>query len=257
MKLALERSGNGAPLVFLHAFPLSRKMWEPQRVLSKNFQFIAVDFPGFGESLLETRSASMEQMARDVITTLDAADLKDPAIFIGLSMGGYVLLQLAKLFPERLRGLAMVSTRASADSIEARARRYQNIEIAEKEGAAALGEKMLPSLLGETTMKSRPAVVTTVRAIAAKQTAAAVSAALRGMAERPDMTETLSQIKCPVFVASGREDTVIKTSEMETMAKALPHAEFAAIDQVGHLLNLERPDVFNDLFLHFLKRRLL
>lgn len=256
MSLASEQAGNGIPLVFLHAFPLDRRMWAPQESFAKHYRRIAVDFPGFNESRLTT-SSSMETMARGVMKTLDSLGVREKAVFVGLSMGGYVLMQIARVFPDRIRAAAFVSTRSAPDTAEGKQKRLDNIEIVQKQGVKKLVELQLPALLGETTHRERPNVVETVRGIANAQPADAIIGALRGMAERSDMSTVLDGLQCPALFVSGAEDTIIKSSEMEGMAKRVKNSEFHVVEKVGHLLSLERPEALDDLINHFLKRRVL
>jgi pimeloyl-ACP methyl ester carboxylesterase len=256
--LRLTSSGAGLPIVFLHAFPLSGKMWDANRAeLSKHFRVVTVDFPGFGASDSAGEIATMEYMAEGVKKALVAANISDKKVFVGLSMGGYVLMRLLKLMPDQIRAAAFVSTRSAPDSPEAKAKRFKNIEIVEKEGIPAFVEKQLPVLLGATTTASRPDVVDQVRQIALTSTASGICAALRGMAGRADSTDLLKQALCPMLFVSGREDGVIPSAEMESMASLRPKSEFQVIEQAGHLLNLEQPQKFNDALATFLKRKVL
>lgn len=257
MSLAIEEAGSGIPLVFLHAFPLDRRMWVPQSSFSRNYHVITLDFPGFGGTPISAPISTMEWMAREVISTLDGASVKQPAIFAGLSMGGYVLLQIARLFPERLRAAVFAATKASADSTEAREKRFTNVALVEKDGVPALVSRMNDVLLGETTRRERPQVVATVKDIAESQTPHAVIAALRGLAERPDTHDVLDSLQVPALFLAGAEDAIIKPAEMEAMSQRVKKKEFHVIEKAGHLLNLERPDEFENLISHFLKRRVL
>jgi pimeloyl-ACP methyl ester carboxylesterase len=213
--------------------------------------------PGFGTSPAGKPVMKLDETARSIIRALDDRNITQPAVFTGLSMGGYVLFQVLRFVPMRVRAAVLCSTRSAADTPEGKEKRMQNVALVEKEGVGALAEKMIPSLLGESTRQTRPEIADRVRASIKKQPAAAVTAALKGMAERGDTTTVLSGIACPALVVSGTEDTVIPTAEMEEMGKKIPKGEFQAIEKAGHLLNLEAPDRFNDIFLHFLKRRVL
>lgn len=254
----LTPSLSGIPIVFLHAFPLSREMWKDTLpFFQRNFQPIAFDFPGFGNSAITEKTASMEFMARSVVGTLDSLNIKEKAIFVGVSMGGYVLFRLLDLFPDRVRAAALVSTRAKPDTEQARAGRFKNIELVEKEGLHPFAEKMAGALLGKTTQAEKPELVSWMKESIQKANASGVIAALRGMAERPDSTALLSKIAAPVLSIAGAEDGVIPSTEMREMTAQIPKAEFHEIPGCGHLPPLEAPPVFNDLFMAFLKRRVL
>lgn len=256
--LSFERRGTGVPLVFLHAFPLNHSMWEEQvAFLSKHFQMITMDLPGFGNSPLQKETSTMEDIAKSVLELLVELKVSDKCIFAGLSMGGYVLFQILKLAPEKIRGLAFISTKAGADTEQARDRRFKTIEVVERHGPDPLVDIMRPALLGKTTLATRPDVVSKVEGMIRSEKAPGINAALRGMAARPDSTAILSSIHVPALFLSGTEDTVIPTDEMEANAHLVPQADFRRIEAAGHLLNMEKPDEFNEQFSNFLKRRVL
>lgn len=249
---------SGIPLVFIHAFPLSERMWDVNRAaLGKNFRFISVDLPGFGRTPLASNTSTMESMADHVLKTLDAQGITEKFVVAGLSMGGYVMLQVLKKAPGRVRAAAFLSTRAGADSPEACDKRFKNIEFIEKNGAGPFAERMVQTLLGKTTQTTKPELVEQVKDWVASADPKAICAALRGMAERPDMTATLDSLQVPTLFLAGEEDVVIAPSEMEANAKRVAKSEFHTLPAAGHLINLENHDLFNDLFLKFLKRRVL
>ncbi len=254
----MTSSGSGLPIVFLHAFPLSSRMWEPNTPeLAKHFRVITLDFPGFGKSPSAGEIATMDYMAESVKKTLSATGVAEKKVFVGLSMGGYVLMRLLKIMPEQIRAAVFVSTRSAPDSPEAKTKRFKNIEIVEKEGIPAFVERQLPALLGATAMASTPAVVDQVRQIALESSSSGVNAALRGMAGRPDSTDILKQTDFPLLFISGQEDTIIPSTEMESLSHLRPKSEFHLMERAGHLLNLEQPKKFNDALATFLKRKVL
>src|SRR6476660_284938 len=116
--IAYEDKGTGPPIVFLHAFPLNRTMWVPQEaVLSQRFRTISVDLRGLGESDAPFWRYSMEQYARDVKAVLTGLRI-EKALFVGLSMGGYLEFALYRLYREVIGGLVLADTRAEADKAE-------------------------------------------------------------------------------------------------------------------------------------------
>src|SRR5262245_47202935 len=109
-ELSYYETGSGAPVVLLHGFPLDHTMWRHQiAALDDICHLIAPDLRGFGQSTLATGDADqgveMSRYASDVRAILDAADVHKPIILCGFSMGGYVLWQFVKLFPERVRAI--------------------------------------------------------------------------------------------------------------------------------------------------------
>ena len=140
-------------------------------------------------------------------------------------MGGYIAFQFWRRYAARLRGLILCDTRAAADTPEAAAARRVMAERVLREGPAPLVETMLPRLLGETTRRQRPELVENVRRVMMAADPRAIAAAARGMAERPDMTASLPQIRCPTLVVVGSEDAISPPAEMRGIAEAIPGAE--------------------------------
>lgn len=256
--LPLIQSGSGVPIVFLHAFPLSHKMWTPQFArFSRNFRCIAIDLPGAGSAEAAGDTAPMDEMAAGVLTTLDSHGVAGPFVAVGVSMGGYVLFRMFDSAPERFRAVGLVSTRSAADTVAAREKRGAMIESLQTQGLTPFIDRMIPALFGRSAIQSGHPAIAEARSLIQAGNPQGFCAQLRGMAARPDSTPVLPSIHVPAFVAAGSEDTVVPPAEMKAMANVLSDAEYHEVAGAGHLLTLERPDVFADLFLHFLKRRVL
>src|SRR5262249_53539089 len=114
-EIAFDDIGSGLPVVFLHAFPLNRTMWEPQvSALVADCRCIPIDFRGFGESR-PAHPYSIDRYADDVVAVLDQLQI-ERAVIVGLSMGGYVAFSLWRRHKTRVRALVLADTRASADT---------------------------------------------------------------------------------------------------------------------------------------------
>jgi pimeloyl-ACP methyl ester carboxylesterase len=128
--LAYSDQGTGLPIVFLHAFPLNRTMWAQQEsALSSQFRIITIDLRGHGESDAPLWRYSLDQAADDVRELLDHLGVSQ-GVFVGLSMGGYILFAIYRKYAERVRGLVLADTRAQADTAEGREGRFQMAQVA-------------------------------------------------------------------------------------------------------------------------------
>lgn len=240
--LAYTESGKGAPLVLIHAFPLSRAMWTRDvEAFAPSARVIAPDLPGFGGSP-RLSPPSIQGMAKSVAALLDQLNVKEPAIVAGLSMGGYVAFEFIRQFPQRVKALGLFSTRAAADTPEQAAGRMKLVDKLRAEGIDVLMTASLPKLVGRTTAASRPAVMKEVEALIHEAQPDGVIDALRAMAERRDAMLLLPSIRCPVLILAGEEDALIPAQESQAMSQAIPGAKLEIIPQAGHLLNLEQPD---------------
>ncbi len=244
--LHFQEAGSGAPLVLLHAFPLSSELWRPQLDnLADELHVIAPELPGFGKSPDFESDSSVEHMANAVMALLQQLNITEKIILGGLSMGGYTALAFARLFPESLRALILCDTRAEADNAEGKANRDKMIATAQSEGAAPIAAQMLPKLLGQTSQNERESVVNTVQNLALQQSPTAIANALRALRDRPDSLDLLGQITVPTLVIVGDEDTITPLAMAQTLADNIPQAQLKIIPQAGHLSNIEQPEEFN------------
>jgi pimeloyl-ACP methyl ester carboxylesterase len=238
------------PVVLLHAFPLNHHLWAEQvEYLGRTgYRVIAPDLAGFGQSPLPAAPALLE------IVEPVLAGLAEPAVFVGLSMGGYLLMELLRKSPGSVAGAIFVDTKATADSPEARAGRFEMAHAMDNGGdTAALADVMLANLLGETTRRTRPHVVAQVREWIEHAPAAAVATAQRAMADRPDSIPTLRTYEGPAAVVWGSEDVLSPPSEQRLMLEAMPQAVGRELPTVGHLSAVEDPAAVNDVLLDVLR----
>lgn len=243
-------AGSGRPVVWLHAFPLSADQWLPQLArVPDGWHMIAPDLRGFrGSGPGQTLGATPGSQDLDGLTVDDyAADVLalmthlriETAVIGGLSMGGYVAFALYRQAPERVAGLVLANTRATADSAEGQAARDRHIDLVMRQGVAGLARDMLPKLLGATTQRERPDLVELVGRTIAMNSPEAVIAALRALKQRPDSTPLLSSIRCPTTVITGEEDVLIPPVESATMQRAIAGSRLVVVPRAGHLSNLE------------------
>jgi 3-oxoadipate enol-lactonase len=245
-------AGQGLPLVFLHGFPLSRGVWQKQiEGLRWSYRVIAPDLRGLGDSETQPGPTTMAQCARDLRALLQQLTT-GPVVLIGHSMGGYVALAFARQFPELLRGLVLVSTKAGQDTAEAAAGRRVMAEKVKVKGVQVVVEAMAPKMLAAGNQDAQ--MVAQVLGFMAPSRPAGVIGALLGMAERPDATALLAQIAVPTLVITGADDTLIPPAESETLAQAIRGAQLKVIPHAGHLVAFEQPDEFNHVLKDWLNR---
>ena len=259
-ELAYIDRGAGQPVLLVHGFPIDHTMWNAQiDALSEHARVIAPDLRGFGQSPLgpvePNGGISMERYADDLAELLDALQINadQPIVFVGLSMGGYIAWQFVRKYPERLRAIALLDTRAAADTEEARAGRLKMAENVAEWGSSRVAEMMGPKLAAPSTFKTWPAVVAALRRVVESTAPAAIAAAQRGLAARPDMTGFLPQIRMPTLVIVGAEDAISPPAEMQAIAAAIPNAEFVIIPNSGHMTTMENPEAVNVALLRFVE----
>lgn len=242
-------------VVFLHGFPLTAEMWEPNLgVLPDGWRAIAPDYRGFGRSPLpDATRHRMTDFAGDVVDLLDRLQIAQ-AIVVACSMGGYVAFEMWKSARNYFSGLVLVSTRAAADTEEGKAGRRKMIELVDREGAEAVAKEMVPKLLGATTARDRPDLVKLVRNLILSNRPEGIRAALAAMMERRDSSGMLGDIDVPTAIVAGAEDTLIPVSASESMHGAIKGSTLDVIAQAGHLPNLEQSTPFDAILRKFLQR---
>ena len=247
---------NGAsevPLVLVHGFPLDKRMWELQiEKLLWGVRVITPDLRGHGESEATPGPYTMESLADDLKAFLDALGISRIALG-GFSMGGYVAFAFYRKYPEAVQSLLLLDTRPQADPEAAKPGREEMAQLAEREGAGPIAERMLPRLLTESTIANRPDVVDRARRIMTQCSVEGIAGDLRGMALRVDCTDLLPNITVPTLVVVGEEDLIAPPAESELMASTIPNATLVKIPKAGHLSNLEEPAAFNAAIQGFLK----
>ncbi|MDQ1286849.1 MAG: hypothetical protein QG622_414 [Actinomycetota bacterium] len=244
--LAYEIHGSlrfSLPVILLHAFPLDRSMWRPvaARLAASTVPSVIVDLPGLGGSPPAGGVPGLDRSAAGVVGLMDRAGI-DRAVVAGVSMGGYVALELARRWPGRLAGLALVDTKAEADTDEARAHRERVARAVEGDTGTRALAPMLDGLLGTTSRTTCPGLVEQVRAGLLAARADGVAWSQRAMAARPDSTAVLDGVRCPAAVIVGEEDALTPVETARRLASGLPDAVLTILPRAGHLSPLEDPE---------------
>lgn len=254
-EIAYDDHGIGYPIIFLHAFPLNRRMWEGQMLAllgEQRFRLVALDWRGLGESESQgSEAVTMEDLADDVAGLMDALGMQG-AILCGLSLGGYVAFAFLRKYPQRVKGLILADTRPGADTEEGRANRERMAQLALTEGTEAIADLQLPNLLAATTRQHAPEVEARVRQMILAATPVGIAAISRGMAKREDATMLLGAIQCPTLVLVGAQDCLTPPEVAREYAARIPGARLVVIEDAGHLANLEQPEIFLQELRHFL-----
>jgi pimeloyl-ACP methyl ester carboxylesterase len=211
-------------VLLLHALPLDERMWEAQR---EAFGTTAVVAPR-----LYGRGPTMAAWARSLL-----AEVGDDLVLVGASMGGYCALAIARLAPERVRGLVLAGSRADADSDERRGARADTLGLIREGGAAALWDSMRSKLF---PADADPALVAQARRIALERRSEELLEAVGAIRDRPDSTAALRALGERSLAVIGDTDPFVGEDEV-------PAHEVHVLPGCGHLPSLERAAEFNGL----------
>jgi 3-oxoadipate enol-lactonase len=253
VRLHVSRRGKtgGLPVLFLHGFPLTHEMWEPQLAeFADRCDMIAPDMRGHGDSHTGDGQFTIETLVDDVFVILDELKLES-VVGCGLSMGGYVLLRALERAPERFRAAVLVDTRTEPDDNNGKLARAAGIASVQKEGVEPFAERFVEKLLGKTTQQKNPELRARLLEMMRRNGPRGICGALLALGMRTDTAGALQSLKLPALVVVGDEDVITPPEGAKRMA-ALASAKLEVIPEAGHMSNMESADVFNRILSDFL-----
>jgi pimeloyl-ACP methyl ester carboxylesterase len=254
INMAYDDSGEGPAVLLIHGFPLNRQMWQPQLqpLSSAGFRVIAPDLRGFGQSDAPAEGYSMDGFCDDLIALLDSLNIEQ-AVVCGMSMGGYILLDMLERYPQRVKAAAFIATKSAADDEVGRARRTAMAAEAETLGANPVIKIFAELLFAPDTIHSRPDLIARVTSWMRETNPRALAGGLLAMRDRKNYTPLLKQVQQRTLVLAGAEDRAASPDAVELFTANLPRCESRIIEKAGHMLNMEQPGQFNAELLRFLQ----
>jgi len=246
--MARQTTHGMIPIVWIHGYPHSSAIFEPQLEM-EGYRHICPDLRGFGKTPPPAGPMTMSDYAGDVFAVMDAEQV-DRAVIAGVSMGGYIAMEMYRLAPQRFLAMILLDTRETPDDDAGRAARMQAIETIKTQGPKTITDAMLPKMILSPERQEKG------RAILESATPEGMIAALHAMANRPDSTETLRGVTVPAHILVGDRDTITPPSDSERMKTLMQDAELAPIARAAHLANYERPQQVNHILEAWLARKL-
>lgn len=247
-----DYEGKGDVLIFVHAFPLSSKMWKHQTDFFKNnFRVITYDVRGLGKSKEKNNQFTMEEYSNDLISIIKHFDFE--RVFVcGVSMGGYIILRSYIKKPDLFKGLILADTRAEKDDDNGIINR-SNVIISIKKGKRDdFVSGFLPKLINKKSYVNRE-LRNFIESIIEDNTDEGICGAQLALATRTNTEDHLKSFNIPVLILVGEDDELTPISCAETMRELIPKSEMKVIAGSGHLSNLENPELFNKCVSEFLK----
>ncbi len=251
-----DYGGDGIPLVFIHSFPLSSRMWEEQvDYFKEKHRIITYDIRGLGESACNENIYSMEKLVNDFFHILNSLKIQKVNA-CGLSMGGYILQRAILKDSERFNSLILVNTTPSKDEDETILKRSSAVIKIQSGGRDAFLNKLLPKLI---SLKNT-GLDSFITDIVAANTDEGICGNLLALSTRTNTFDKLKDVKVPVLLLSGTNDQINNDEESDKLFKIFKSDReetiFTALIKLkdcGHLCNLEKPDEFNRILDWFLK----
>ena len=251
-KLSYNETGSSLPVIFLHPTPLDHFYWLPMIGELGEVRAVVPDLRGHGASELgadlpvggfsrvpDAAVLSMGQLAADVLALMDHLALPE-AVFAGCSIGGYVMMEIWRRAPLRMRGLAIVCSKPQPDAEANLVKRVETIAKVRREGTAGVFDGNAQTLIGASARKRRPEIVRELRA-RMTLTPEALVATQAGLATRPDSMPDIAAIDAPILAICGGEDPGITEAEMRAFEAAEGGCEFHLLADAGHFAAYEQP----------------
>ncbi len=245
--------GEGTCIVLLHGYLERGKIWQAfTNLFPKGFRFIVPDLPGHGASGSWGRVHTMDELASAVKAILEAEGIAK-VFLAGHSMGGYVCMAFADLFPDRLLGYALVHSTPFADTEEKRENREREISLVLCGKKRQIVLVNIPKAFASENLDRMSTQVESLKQMALKSPDKGMIALLNGMKERPDRTDVLKNPDLPLLLIGGMKDNYIPVEVFKKLASLAPHARALHLEESGHMGFMEEPELVVREFTDFLK----
>ncbi len=242
-----EKGDAGAPpIVFIHGFPFSHKMWASQReAVSSSFRTIAYDLRGLGESSMGDGQYTIEGHVDDLIALLDHLEIQQTVV-VGMSMGGYITLRALERNPERFRAAVLCNTRSEADGNEAKISRARAMAAVKSRGSLWFAEDFVKKIFAPESFARVPDAVELIRTTIAHTPPLAIAGMLLALAARTDTTSSLAAIAVPTLILVGEHDTTTPPEASRSMFERIRGSQLHIIPGAAHMSPLENPGAVNE-----------
>lgn len=251
-KLYYEEYGEGQPIIFIHSFLADRTMWDAEVLrFQESYRVIVVDLRGHGNAGASAPH-TLYDMVDDVIAVLDHAGV-DQAIWCGLSIGGMITVRAAIRHPNRVKAMLLLNTDGAAEAPKVLAKHKILALVVRTLGVKPVLTQVMKMMFGKTAQASQPALIETWRDKMALVHVPSMMRSLSALDNRDDVLKSLATVEIPALIIHGMEDSAIHHSRGQSLANALPNREFLLYEQLGHLSNLERPEVIHNALASFIE----
>jgi pimeloyl-ACP methyl ester carboxylesterase len=249
-KISYSETGKGSAIVLLHGFLENQTMWQdliPE--LSKKHRVITIDLLGHGESDCLGYVQSMEDNAEVVCAVLSKLRIRK-AIIIGHSMGGYVALAFAEMFPAKVKGLVLMNSTSKADSEERKINRNRAIKAVKKDYVGFI-RLSIANLFNPDNRERLSSEIEKVKIEALKTPLQGIVASLEGMKIRKEREALLRSASYPILLILGEKDPVLNYDD------GLKQIENTSIKLVtfpdGHMSHIENREELKKVLLGFFR----
>ena len=242
------------PVLMIQGLGASKNAWNLQRIaMATRFRIISFDNRGAGRSDKPTVPFTLEQMAEDAISVLDAAGI-ETAHVVGASMGGVISQIVAVKHPHRVRSLTLVCT--ACRNHPWRQELLQSwAKTAEEKGMIEVGKEAAQWVMSPRSFRRLVPAFTWMGPLAALRPRHSFVSQIHAILNtREDLVDQLSTITAPTMVIVGNQDILTPRGDSEEIAERIPNAELVVISGAAHGLMMEHSSTFNKILIEFLQR---
>lgn len=252
-KVSYNERGAGKTIVLLHGFLENKNIWHSMvGVLSQDFHVVTVDLPGHGGSEMLDPIHDMGTMASVVKEILASLDVRE-CLLVGHSMGGYVSLAFAELFPHMVKGLVLFHSQAAADDEEGKRNRDRTVKVVEEDRTGFI-RNFIPDLFAPGNDVKFEKEIESLKKEAEKTSKEGIIAAVKGMKERTSKLNLLQNLKKPILFICGKKDKRIPVEKIMDQIAMPPHSEAILLENTGHMGFIEAQEKTTSALRHFALR---
>lgn len=234
-----NRENSSRVLVFIHPFPYDAQALMPV-VKQLNFPVVCPDLPGCGDSPIDF-PASFEEISDLIVQELSEKSITS-AVVAGISMGGYLTLALTERYPKLVQAIGLIDSKAGAEPESGVAGRLAMAKQALLSGNDVVSTSW-QGVLGEYTKTNREAVVDLAKTLLARSTGPGIAWCQKAIVNRRDRKAVIANFSGPILLFRGTEDPLSSAEHYRELKKLAKKAIYFEVPQVGHLPNLECPDI--------------
>lgn len=240
--ISYQEYGGGYPLLFLHGFCETNKVWEDfAHLLSNDFHVLCPDLPGFGKTSLFANSFTIDDVAKEIKNWLRELSI-NKCLVVGHSLGGYIALSMARQYPELIKGFCLFNSSAFADSEDKKENRNKLIDHIKNNGVESFIKTFVPSLFYEERISEFEDKIAMIREDGLKVSPETVMGYAAAMRDRPDATEILKSNSRSTLIIAGEEDKNVPKEVSLAMARYIENKNFHVLPASAHMSMYEQQD---------------
>lgn len=246
--------GRGHVIVLIHGYLETSEVWKNfARKLSGQYRIITIDLPGHGRSDIYGEAQTMEFMAVAIKELLESLDIRK-VFLTGHSLGGYITLAFAELFPEMLSGYCLFHSHPLADTQEALEKREREIALIEAGKKDLMYPENIAKMFAVINLDKFSDALKRSKEIASSISAEGITAVLRGMMARPSRLAVMEEGKVPCLWILGEMDNYVNCELAKSKVKLPKNAELVVLENSGHLGFIEEEEKSLEVLTEFVRK---